>query len=107
MHRHLFIVVAILLLAAAVRIINVSGWPASTDEGWTYWAVSDHHTNVIIDKIANDRHPPLYFLMFSAWSTLTGDSRLALRYFGTPYLIRRQADKQTSRQGIGARRCNL
>ncbi|MCC7450791.1 MAG: glycosyltransferase family 39 protein [Anaerolineae bacterium] len=81
-HRHLFIVVAILLIAAAVRIINVSGWPASTDEGWTYWAVSDHHANVIIDKIANDRHPPLYFLMFSAWSTLAGDSRLALRYFG-------------------------
>ncbi len=74
--------VAVLLLAAAVRIVNVSGWPASTDEGWTYWVVSDQHAAVIIDKIANDRHPPLYFLMFSAWSTFTGDSRLALRYFG-------------------------
>src|SRR3982751_4724466 len=78
--RHLSILVGILLLAGATRIINVSTWPTWTDEGWSTWAATDHRLDVILDKVAHDRHPPLYFLALSAWSTAAGDSRLALRY---------------------------
>jgi uncharacterized membrane protein len=73
-------ILAILLLAAAVRIVNVSSWPVWTDEGWSTWAASDHRFDVILDKVAHDRHPPLYFLSLSAWSSVAGESRLALRF---------------------------
>src|SRR5258706_10771151 len=77
--RRLTPILIILLLAAATRIINVSQWPAWTDEGWSTYAASDHRIEVILDKVAQDRHPPLYFLSLSAWWSIAGDSRLALR----------------------------
>ncbi|MEP7290030.1 MAG: glycosyltransferase family 39 protein [Chloroflexota bacterium] len=81
MRRNVLIpIVALLLLAAAVRIVNVSHWPVWTDEGWSTWAASDHRIEVILDKVAQDRHPPLYFLSLSAWWTIAGYSRLALRF---------------------------
>lgn len=73
-------VLAILLLAAAVRIINAGHWPVWTDEGWSTWAASDHHVDVILNRVSQDRHPPLYFLSLSAWWTLAGDSRISLRF---------------------------
>ena len=69
-----------MLLAAAVRIINAGHWPVWTDEGWSTWAASDHRIDVILDNVAKDRHPPLYFLSLSAWWTIAGDSRIALRF---------------------------
>src|SRR5262245_60241924 len=74
-------VLSILLLAAAVRIVNSSAWPVWTDEGWTTWSVSDPHLDVVLSReIAQDRHPPLYFFTLSIWERLAGDSRLALRF---------------------------
>ncbi len=74
-------ILAILLLAAAVRIINSSAWPVWTDEGWSTWAVSDHRLDVVLNReMTQDRHPPLYFVTLSAWESLAGDSRLALRF---------------------------
>lgn len=70
----------VLLLAAATRVINSSRYPVWTDEGWTIWAVQSHDFGTVVDTLANDRHPPAYFLALSAWSSLTGESRLALRY---------------------------
>lgn len=68
-----------LLLAAAARIINVSSWPAATDEGWSIWAASAPHLEAILHNVATDRHPPLYFLALGIWRTVAGESRLALR----------------------------
>ncbi len=78
--RRLVPLLAILLLAAATRIVNAGHWPVWTDEGWSAWAASDHRAEVILDKVAQDRHPPLYFLSLSAWWTLAGNSRIALRF---------------------------
>jgi hypothetical protein len=78
--KRLLPILSILLLAAALRIINASPWPVWTDEGWTTWAVSDHRLGVVLHQIAQDRHPPLYFVALSAWETLAGDSRLSLRF---------------------------
>ncbi len=78
--RRLTPILAILILAAVTRITNAGHWPVWTDEGWSTWAASDHHLDVILDKVAGDRHPPLYFVSLSAWWTLAGDSRIALRF---------------------------
>ena len=77
--KRLLPILAILLLAATVRIINSSSWPPWTDEGWSIYAVSDHNLGVILNReITQDRHPPLYFLSLSAWETVAGDVRSAL-----------------------------
>ncbi len=78
--RHLSIITLILIFAAATRIINVSSWPVWTDEGWSIWATDDARLDVVLDNLAHDRHPPLYFVALRGWRSLAGDSPLALRY---------------------------
>jgi hypothetical protein len=63
-----------------VRIIGAGGFPVWTDEGWSIWAASSHQFDRILNIVAQDRHPPLYFLALSAWWSLAGESRLALRF---------------------------
>jgi len=72
-------IIAVLLLAAWLRIINGAAFPVSTDEGWTTWAIAEPTYRTIVDILAADRHPPLYFLGLGYWSRLAGESRLALR----------------------------
>lgn len=78
--RALAPLVLILLLAAALRLSGAASRPVWTDEGWTAWAARDHRPSVILDKLANDRHPPLYTLALSGWWSLAGPSHLALRF---------------------------
>jgi len=80
LQKRLLEITLVLLLATATRVINSSHYPVWTDEGWTIWAVQSHDFGTVVNTLANDRHPPAYFLALSAWSSLTGDSRLALRY---------------------------
>jgi uncharacterized membrane protein len=78
--KYISLITLILIFAAATRIINVSSWPVWTDEGWSIWATDDPHLDVVLDNLAHDRHPPLYFVALSGWRSLAGDSLLALRY---------------------------
>ena len=78
--RHLSIIVLILLLAAATRITNVGSWPVWTDEGWSIWATDGSRLDTVLNNLAHDRHPPLYFAALWGWRSLAGDSPLALRY---------------------------
>ncbi len=78
--RYLSLVILILIFAAATRIINVGSWPVWTDEGWSIWATDDTRLDVVLDNLAHDRHPPLYFVALRGWRSLAGDSPLALRY---------------------------
>ena len=78
--QHFWIITLILIFTAATRIINVSSWPVWTDEGWSIWATDDARLDVVLDNLAHDRHPPLYFVALRGWRSLAGDSPLALRY---------------------------
>ncbi len=78
--KYLSIITLILIFAAATRIINVGSWPVWTDEGWSIWATDDARLDVVLDNLAHDRHPPLYFVALRGWRSLAGDSPLALRY---------------------------
>ncbi|MFQ3566820.1 MAG: glycosyltransferase family 39 protein [Aggregatilineales bacterium] len=71
---------AVLLLAAATRIGGVGSWPVWTDEGWSVWAASAPSLGETIQRVAEDRHPPLYFAALHLWGGLAGESRLALRF---------------------------
>ena len=71
-------IVAVLLFAAALRILGAGSYPVWTDEGWSIWASSD--PTEVIGIVAADRHPPLYFAALSVWRTAAGNSRIALRW---------------------------
>lgn len=68
----------ILLLGAALRIINLSVQPLWADEGFSAFAISQPDLFVALQR---DVHPPLYFVGLKAWADLTGMSELALRWF--------------------------
>lgn len=78
--RSFWLIIAILTLTAAARILGAGSFPVWTDEGWSIWAASSHQLDTILSIIASDRHPPLYFLALSAWSSFADDSHLALRF---------------------------
>ncbi|MBL8119587.1 MAG: glycosyltransferase family 39 protein [Anaerolineae bacterium] len=75
-----WVIIVILLLAAGTRLANVDGWPVWTDEGWSIRATDEARVEVVLNQLAYDRHPPLYFLALSGWRSLSGESRLALRF---------------------------
>jgi hypothetical protein len=77
--RSLYSVLLVLLLAASARIINSSTWPVWTDEGASIYTASDPHISSIMDKLTENHHPPLYFVLLGAWEQVAGDSRIALR----------------------------
>ncbi len=74
----LLILTMILLLAAALRIVNILQQSFWLDEGFTYHAVTEAD---MLSAIAGDAHPPLFFLLMRGWIMVAGDSVLAMRYF--------------------------
>jgi 4-amino-4-deoxy-L-arabinose transferase-like glycosyltransferase len=70
--------VLLILLTAALRIIGVNGFAVWTDEGFTVWVIE--HIEQVLPRVAQDRHPPLYFLSLALWQDVAGLSRLALRW---------------------------
>lgn len=76
----LFPVVLVLLLAAAMFIGSAGHWSAWSDEGWNLWVVRGTAVSTILDRLAQNHHPPAYFLGLAGWQHLVGESRLALRF---------------------------
>lgn len=92
----LALMVAILLLAAATRILNIDGPSLWIDEGFTYYTFKADFWPTLL----GDRHPPFYFVTLHLWAALTGDSILALRYWSfLPSLLSIAAIYQIGREG--------
>lgn len=75
--------IAILLLGFAVLISRLetitSLW---ADEGWTTAATNASDPIVTVrDWVANDVHPPLFFIGLDGWRLFTGDTIFELRYY--------------------------
>ena len=70
----------ILLMAFLLRARGITTQSFSFDEGWTSWAIS-LGWGEMIDLLARDNHPPLYFLLLRGWAAAFGQSDLALRGF--------------------------
>lgn len=80
--RSLLPILAILLLALALRLVGIADRPVWTDEGWSAWAAApqiEYGGENVLQRVAVDRHPPLYFGALSLWWSAAGGSHLALR----------------------------
>lgn len=76
--RPLLAALAVLLLAAALRIGGAGTLGAWSDEGWNLWIARE--PGLLLARLADNHHPPAYFASLSAWRAVAGESRLALRW---------------------------
>ncbi len=80
------LVLALTLLAFGLRMYRVDAMSVWTDEGLSIYRaraplLQNLRGEIDIQGVpTTDTHPPLYFLMLSGWSKLTGETEFALRY---------------------------
>jgi hypothetical protein len=72
------LIILILLFGATSRILHITDQSLWVDEGYAYYHA---HFPSLIETLARDTHPPLYFASLRLWSELAGQSELALRWF--------------------------
>jgi hypothetical protein len=73
---------AVLLLAAALRIHGLNTQGLWGDEGWSVEFSEPEAPEDVMHNLVDDLHPPLYFIMLSLWRQIAGDSEIALRLTG-------------------------
>ena len=66
------ILVAILLLATALRFYRIDAQSFWNDEGNSA-RIAERSVDLIIAGAAGDIHPPLYYLALQAWRSVFGD----------------------------------
>jgi hypothetical protein len=77
---------ALTLLAFGLRVYRVEAMSVWTDEGLSIYRARAPLLQNLIGRIdiqdvpTTDTHPPLYFLMLSGWSKITGETEFALRF---------------------------
>lgn len=78
----LALMVAVLLLGAGVLIHGLTDTSLWADEGWTIAASGeDSPVEVISAWVADDVHPPLFFMGLWGWRQFTGDTIFEMRYY--------------------------
>jgi len=70
----------LLALALAARLAQLTSQSFWYDEGWTSWAVNQSWRGMM-DLLAQDNHPPLYFAVLKLWAAIFGRGDVALRGF--------------------------
>jgi len=79
---------AILLLAAFMIIIpDLAKQSLTHDEGWTMWAIRESLPTTTVVRVADDVHPPLYFLLVDVWAMLTGESAFTIRLLSALFAL--------------------
>lgn len=71
---------AILLLATALRFYLVAQIPLRADEATNLYLAADSPAAIIRVFMTDDPHMPLYYLLLHYWMQAAGQSELALRY---------------------------
>lgn len=75
-------IVSILLLSAVLLIRDLTATSLWADEGWTIAATAESNPiKVVTEWVAEDVHPPLFFMELNIWRKLTGDTIFAMRYY--------------------------
>lgn len=69
----------IVLFAAALRCDQITERSIWFDEAFSWTLASQFGLSEVITRTAQDVHPPLYYLILSAWVSVFGQSLLAMR----------------------------
>ena len=80
------IVLFLILIGFGLRVHGLNVQPLWGDEGWSFYFAHMPPAEML-DKTAEDIHPPLYYLLLHAWLTLAGPGPEIARFlsvvFGT------------------------
>jgi hypothetical protein len=76
-----------LLLAAATTFHDIESRSLWEDEGWTLLLAAGPSLSDIVQTMAYDQHPPLYFAAIHQWIDVVGDSEFALRSYSAFFQI--------------------
>ncbi len=79
MRRSFWAVVLILLIAMSLRLHDLETRSLWADEGWTLVLSEGPTIPDIVQRMAFDQHPPLYFVAIHLWRDATGSTEFALR----------------------------
>src|SRR6516164_1043392 len=74
---------AIIGLAFLIRVWNITKESFWADEGWTMVLSKGPTLSDVVQTMANDQHPPLYFALLHYWIGLTGYSATTIRLLST------------------------
>ncbi|NDJ75327.1 MAG: hypothetical protein GYB65_03630, partial [Chloroflexi bacterium] len=74
-----FALLAILLLAAYIRIHDLNEQGMWGDEGWSMWLARGDSVRDLTMTMVVDHHGPVYSVLLRAWDALAGNSVFALR----------------------------
>ncbi len=69
---------AILLVGAALRFQGLDAREISMDEAFS-WRMTRFPTGEMLRRLADDVHPPLYYLLLKPWTRVAGDSLTSMR----------------------------
>ncbi len=94
---------AILCVAAAVRLYGIGREPLWLDEGYSWWDARQSLENLWRLVPQCDPHPPLYALLLKGWSALFGESVTALRALGATLSVAATAMVMLAGREIGRR----
>jgi hypothetical protein len=102
--NHIFVVAVILLLAATLRIWNIGRESFWADEGWSIILSKGPTLPDVVQTMAEDQHPPLYFALLHYWIDLTGNSEDNAAAFGVLVADRRGIGLPHRRGGVPGKR---
>ncbi len=77
--RHRGALLALLLGAAALRLLPLNRSGLSGDEAFTAWLAAQGPVAILAATRSGEPHPPLFYLLAWGWWTLAGPTEVALR----------------------------
>ncbi|MEP7289486.1 MAG: glycosyltransferase family 39 protein [Chloroflexota bacterium] len=83
----LLLLVLILGLAFLIRVWNLNKESFWADEGWTMLLVKGPGLSGVVQTMASDQHPPLYFVLMHYWIALTGNSEFTTRFLSLMWSV--------------------
>jgi hypothetical protein len=76
---NLWLITAVLFLAALLRIYNLNLQGLWGDEGWSVEFSEPRNPVDVTANLIDDLHPPLYFILLGAWREVAGSDEIAMR----------------------------
>jgi hypothetical protein len=81
------LVAFIIGFAFLIRVWNINKESFWADEGWTMLLSKGPTLSDVVQTLANDQHPPLYFILMHYWIDLTGNSEFATRFLSLMWSV--------------------
>lgn len=83
----ILLIVGIMWLGTLIRVWNVTKESFWADEGWTMLLSKGPTLSDVVQAMANDQHPPLYFALMHFWIAATGNSEFTTRFLSTIWSV--------------------